>query len=128
MVVFVDLEQASPAAAAIPAPTPDLNPNHPFSAALVLYPFIAGLARHLDRTDLHNLASTCRHFHRTLTACRPTLLTLSLRCGWPEVLATAGKTPADGLARLINPIRMPCPRDLVQCCNRCTLPICRVNP
>lgn len=133
MVVFVDLEQAPPAAAAPTAPMPEMNQNHPFSAAIVLYPFIAGLARYLDRTDLHNLASTCRHLHRTLTDYRHTLLTLSLRCGWPEVVAAAelaaATTPAEGPARLTNPIKRPCPKDLVQGCIRCSLPICRVrNP
>jgi len=133
MVVFVDLEKASPTSVSPPVPTPDMNQNHSFSAAIVLYPFIASLVGYLDRTDLHNLASTCRHLHDTLTDYRPTLLTLSMRCGWPEALGSIGRRASstavsEALPRLNNPNRRPCPKDLIQGCIRCSIPICRVNP
>ena len=51
--------------------------------AIVLYPFLAGLAAHLDRTNLHSLASTCHSVHAALSDYRPTLLACSLRCAYP---------------------------------------------
>lgn len=50
---------------------------------ITLYPFLAGLAAHLDRTDLHSLASTCHDVRAALSDYRPALLARSLRCTYP---------------------------------------------
>ncbi|KAF8537260.1 hypothetical protein BDD12DRAFT_239419 [Trichophaea hybrida] len=98
------------------------SPAHPFYAAIVLYPFLAGLATHLDRTDLHNLASTCHHFHSTLSDYRRTILSLSLRCQYPQRTQSSSET-IESWRHIRSDKR--CARDLVQRCVRCTSPTCR---
>ena len=84
----------TPPANAPPVNTPPANTTtstnantlaapHAIDSVIVLYPFLAGLAAHLDRTDLHSLASTCHSVHAALSDYRPTLLARSLRCAFP---------------------------------------------
>ena len=109
MVLYMDLTTDGPITPAQPAPHASLNDAHPIRDVIILYPFLAGLATHLDLTDLHNLSMTCQHVHRTLGTYRTTLIALSLPC----------QNAARGSRQ--------CARDLVRCCLRCHKATCRAS-
>ncbi|KAI5814787.1 hypothetical protein BZA77DRAFT_92045 [Pyronema omphalodes] len=125
----------------------------PLGAALSLYPFLTGLVRHLDLTDLQNLASTCRQVHSILISQHAAIKPLSQRCGYPAKLqksikkkeqererpgtstegtetggieGTTNEAAAGGVGawrEIRNSSR--CARDLIRPCLRCSVPICR---
>ena len=126
---------------------------HAMDGVITLYPFLAGLAAHLDRTDLHSLASTCHGVRAALSDYRPALLARSLRCTYPlrlQLQSSNQNTNTDGgtdtststgadtsiLGGAWRQLRHPgssdgrqrCARDLVRACLRCGGPTCRVGP
>ena len=91
------LPPADTPANTLPANTTTSTNTNTIDTAIVLYPFLAGLAAHLDRTDLHSLANTCHSMHAALSDYHPTLLARSLRCAYPlrlQLQSTSGNANA----------------------------------